>query len=248
MPQQAWRLGVLFAAGAVVLVGARSFLVPKTFGEKGHYRAAALKVIAAREPKYAGREQCYDCHTEVQKKMATAFHRGLGCEVCHGPAAVHASDPDSATSSPPVDRAFCTRCHGYDASRPTGFPQIDPALHDPLTLCTKCHDPHAPALPRSPQECSGCHGQIARTKITSRHVDLPCTTCHQGQTEQHRMSPRAVRPSKPAERSFCLRCHAPDAPQPKEVPATHDIPRVDVETHGGRFLCWQCHYPHYPEK
>ncbi len=22
---------------------------------------------------------------------------------------------------------------------------------------------------------------------------------------------------------------------------------IDVDTHGGRYLCWQCHYPHLPE-
>ena len=25
------------------------------------------------------------------------------------------------------------------------------------------------------------------------------------------------------------------------------MPRVDIVEHGGRYLCWQCHYPHDPE-
>jgi ribosomal protein S27AE len=50
-----------------------------------------------------------------------------------------------------------------------------------------------------------------------------------------------VRPTKPTERSFCGICHAEDAPTPLT------IPRVDLSTHGEDYLCWQCHYPHYPE-
>jgi ribosomal protein S27AE len=50
-----------------------------------------------------------------------------------------------------------------------------------------------------------------------------------------------VRPQKPRTREFCGGCHDPDEPSPKEVP------RIDLATHGGRNLCWQCHYPHYPE-
>jgi ribosomal protein S27AE len=26
-----------------------------------------------------------------------------------------------------------------------------------------------------------------------------------------------------------------------------EIPRVEMRTHGERYLCWQCHYPHFPE-
>ena len=26
-----------------------------------------------------------------------------------------------------------------------------------------------------------------------------------------------------------------------------EIPRVDMATHGERYVCWQCHYPHSPE-
>ena len=42
-------------------------------------------------------------------------------------------------------------------------------------------------------------------------------------------------------RAFCGQCHAPDAKSDKE------IPRVDMATHGERYVCWQCHYPHMPE-
>ena len=50
-----------------------------------------------------------------------------------------------------------------------------------------------------------------------------------------------VRPGKPTERSFCARCH--DAATPRMA----DAPQIDVADHNPRYLCWQCHYPHYPE-
>jgi ribosomal protein S27AE len=44
----------------------------------------------------------------------------------------------------------------------------------------------------------------------------------------------------PAEREFCGKCHSQDS-QIKE------LPKVDLATHGEKYLCWQCHYPHMPE-
>jgi hypothetical protein len=103
-----------------------------------------------------------------------------------------------------------------------------------------CHDPHTPEPPTVPEECAACHGQIANQKGVSHHAPLPCVTCHVADDE-HKTSPRSVRPTKPMERSFCGTCHAEGA----LTPAT--IPKVDLSTHGDDYLCWQCHYPHYPE-
>ena len=36
--------------------------------------------------------------------------------------------------------------------------------------------------------------------------------------------------------------HANAAP-----PVIREAPHIDMTEHGGRYLCWQCHYPHYPE-
>lgn len=259
MPQQVVRLGIVFALAGAALAGARSFLIPESFGRLGHYRAAALQTITARETKYAGREVCAACHSTVDERRLAGNHRGVACEVCHGPQATHVADPESVRPPAPRDRDFCALCHAYNPTRPTGFPQIDPVSHNSLTPCITCHDPHAPVPPRTPEQCGACHGQIARQKAFSRHVDLPCTTCH-GVPDGHKISPRAVRPTKPTDQSFCGRCHALDAVPPKEIlspkgiptptgrVAAREIPRVDIETHGGRYLCWQCHYPHYPEK
>lgn len=240
LPPQLLRIGLVFAAVIAALLVLRSVLVPKTFGKYGHYRAAAVDSIAARPVKFAGRQECEDCHDDIAAKRLAGNHRGLGCEVCHGPQEAHVEAPADVTPESPRDRAFCPRCHAYNPSRPTGFPQIDPVTHNPLKPCISCHDPHAPVPPRVPQECAACHGQIARLKALSHHANLPCVTCHTVPRE-HKINPRAARPTKPADRAFCAQCHD------KAATRKTDAPRIAVAAHYQRYLCWQCHYPHYPK-
>jgi hypothetical protein len=240
VPQQVPRLIVVFVVAVAALIAARYYLVPETFGDVGHYRAAAVDSIAAHPKKYAGMQECTLCHSPIDQKRAMSNHRGLSCEVCHGPAANHASAPLDVKPPAPRDRGLCPLCHAYNASRPTGFPQIDPVAHNPLTPCIGCHDPHAPEPPVMPEECSACHGQIARQKAVSHHAALVCTVCHEA-PDEHRVAPRSVRPSKPQDRSFCGRCHA------QEGEPFGFAPQISLRSHEPRYLCWQCHYPHYPE-
>jgi hypothetical protein len=240
MPQQLSRLLVIFGLLMVSLLAARHFLVPKTFGRQGHYRAAAVEAVAAAKIQYAGHQACGACHEEITRTRAAGRHRTVACEVCHGPAAGHVASPTEVRLSAPKQRGYCTLCHGYDPARPTGFPQIDPASHNPVRPCISCHRPHAPETPRTPEECSACHGSIARTHAVSNHALISCTRCHEAQ-KQHRITPQLSRPTKPVSRDFCAQCHAREASSPKE------IPRVDVATHGEGYACWQCHYPHFPE-
>jgi hypothetical protein len=239
MNQQITRLFGVFLVAGSGLAAARHYLIPPTFGELGHYRAAAIDLMTARKSKFAGPATCAECHDEIAAKRASGNHRTLSCEVCHGPSALHATDlePNPVIPQP---RKFCPVCHAYDPSRPTGFAQIDPVGHNPLKACTKCHDPHAPVPPVVPEECTACHGQIARTKASSKHVRLPCTTCHDA-PQQHKITPRAVRPTKPEDRSTCLRCHS----QP-DTTKQNDAPQIDDAAHNPRYLCWDCHYPHNP--
>jgi len=240
MPQQISRLLILFTLLILGLVVARHYLVPKTFGRLGHYRAAAVDAIVARNVKYVGREACASCHDDIVKIHSLARHQTVACEACHGPGAAHMEAPTEHKPPAPRKRGSCPLCHGYDPSRPTGFPQIDPVAHNPVKPCITCHNPHAPEPPQVPGECSACHGQIARTKAVSHHALLPCTRCHET-SQQHKVTPRLSRPTKPRDRAFCGECHAKDARSPKE------IPRIDMASHGKRYACWQCHYPHNPE-
>jgi hypothetical protein len=240
MPQQVTRLLVVFTVlGGGMFTGWR-LLIPETFGELGHFRAAAMDSVAAREKKYAGRQVCAACHPDIEAQRTAGFHTGLSCEVCHGPAATHVAAPMETKPSIPSERENCTLCHGFNPSRPTGFPQVDPVAHNTPTACTVCHSPHAPEPPVTPEDCGACHGQISRQKSVSHHAALPCSTCHEA-PDEHKLSPRAVRPTWPTERAFCGGCHAEAA-----LGAT-GIPQVDLGSHGNGYLCWQCHYPHYPE-
>jgi hypothetical protein len=230
----------LVAVAVVVLLIVRQRFVPKSFGEEGHYRADVVPLIASQELVFAGLQACAECHADEAELKASSFHRGLSCEGCHGAAAGHVEDPSEVQPLVPTGREACLRCHRYLPSRPTGFPQIIENVHNPMDPCAVCHDPHDPTPPAVPEFCSACHAAIARTKAVSHHRELDCETCHAA-TPEHRENPRAALPKKPAAREFCGQCHAPEA---SSGPA---IPRVEMSTHGRRYLCWQCHYPHNPE-
>ncbi|MFH1277774.1 MAG: hypothetical protein ABIK65_05295 [Candidatus Eisenbacteria bacterium] len=240
VPQQLIPLCLLFAVLIVAIVVARSFLVPPTFGERGYYRWNAVEEIRELGTSYAGYVVCAECHDDIAEAKGKANHRGLSCESCHGPAADHAEAPDEFLPEKPAGREFCALCHGYNAARPSGFPQIIPDRHHPGEPCVVCHDPHAPALPNLPDDCGACHRKIASQKSVSHHVGLSCLDCHDV-LEEHVTSPSPASASKPTSRARCGRCHAEGADSPKIVP------RVDLDTHGGRYLCWDCHYPHHPE-
>ncbi|HWR82515.1 MAG TPA: hypothetical protein VN285_04370 [Candidatus Deferrimicrobium sp.] len=240
IPQQVTRLAVLFVLALAALVAARKLLIPHSFGDYGHYRADVVDEIAAQPINYAGYGICADCHSDIYDLKQQSHHRGLSCESCHGPAAKHVEAPDEFIPGAPRERGYCPLCHGYNLSRPTGFPQILPQTHNPGKPCMSCHNPHNPLLPHPPEECSACHREIATRKTVSHHATLLCTQCHVVPAD-HLNNPRFVRPQKPEGRAFCGQCHAPDAASPAE------IPRIDLTTHHERYLCWDCHYPHSPE-
>ncbi len=240
LPRQVIPLIILAGALLVALVVARLILVPKTFGEFGHYRGAAPNEVASRDITYAGSNACMDCHSDIYELKRESNHKGLACEVCHGPAEAHVNAPDSIKPTIPRGRGYCPLCHGYNPSRPSGFPQILPELHNPGKACITCHNPHQPVLPHPPEDCSACHREIASTKMVSKHTSVPCITCHVVPAD-HWQNPQVSLAKKPQTREVCGQCHDTKATSSAE------IPRIDIETHGGRYMCWDCHYPHSPE-
>jgi len=139
------RLAAVFFGGFVAFLVIRGFLVPKSFGEYGHYRGDAIREIAARPVNYAGHQTCETCHADVLDKKKDGRHARVNCEACHGPLAVHAGDP----SVPPakLDTAvLCARCHEANAAKPRAFPQLATAEHSAGLPCDTCHQPHSPAI------------------------------------------------------------------------------------------------------
>lgn len=240
MPDQIKRLLVVAVVVLAGFLAARHYLMPKDFGELGHFRSSAVDSVADLPIKYAGHQACFECHDDIHTKKSNSYHRKVNCEACHGPAAEHVASMGDVLPAVPRDRANCVLCHVYNPAKPSGFPQIDPVAHNPVKPCISCHDPHAPNPPSTPGECNACHGNIARTKALSPHALLECIRCHVT-PEGHKLTPRSVRAGKFSERADCGQCHDQDAVVDKL------IPRVDVARHGGENLCWQCHYPHSPE-
>jgi hypothetical protein len=237
LPEQAVRIIVLFVVLAVVLFVVRQFILPPSLKDPVLQKASATEREAAREVKYAGAQVCTGCHEKQHDVKAKGYHRDLTCESCHGAAQKHTENPTDVKPSTPKKRDYCGYCHTYNSSRPTGFPQINPDTHNPRKPCITCHNPHNPVPPKAPGSCTACHAQIERTKAASYHALVACTVCH-ATPEKHKISPRTVMPTKPDKREFCGKCHE------KSSRGAKGLPTVDMNTHGEKYVCWQCHYPH----
>lgn len=240
IPRQFFPLVVLFILLITAFFVFRHLLIPKGFGDYGHYRSDAADDVSAQDIVYAGISVCIECHDDINDMKKASFHRGISCEVCHGAAAAHANEPDEFTPAVPRGREQCLLCHNYIPARPSGFPQIISEQHNPGKSCMTCHDPHNPSPPHTPKECSACHREIASELTLSHHTTLSCTQCHMVPKE-HKNNPRLVTAEKPKSKQICGQCHAIDADSEQR------IPRIDIDTHGERYICWDCHYPHFPE-
>jgi len=141
-----FRLLGVFVAGVLLFLVIRAFLVPKSFGEYGHYRGAALAEIAARPINFAGHEACETCHADVLDKKKGGKHAHVNCEACHGPLAKHADDPGSVTPAKLDTAVLCVRCHEANAAKPKSFPQVVSVDHSNGLPCDTCHQPHSPAI------------------------------------------------------------------------------------------------------
>ncbi len=145
-----FRIVLLVAVILAVVLLARGFLVPKSYGLYGRYRGANVaEQMNARPVLHGGAAVCGDCHEDQAKKRAAGAHRNVSCEICHAPFRAHVKE-DGTVVKPPIDRtyALCARCHRKIAGRPATFPQVDLEQHvngpPEGKVCLQCHDPHAP--------------------------------------------------------------------------------------------------------
>jgi hypothetical protein len=143
-----FRFAGLFVLAFVVFLVVRHYVVPKSFGQYGHYRGAAMGEIAAHPLKYAGHDTCEACHTDVVDIKNKGKHAHVNCEACHGAQIQHASADDPSTVKPvlPDTSVLCARCHTASAAKPKGFPQVVPADHSNGMPCNTCHQPHNPGM------------------------------------------------------------------------------------------------------
>ena len=144
MPPQIVRLVLLTIAIVGSYLVARFFLTPKTFGEYGWYRGAAIEEARNHPLVYAGRKACEECHEDEAKKLAKDKHKTLSCEGCHGPGQAHVDKPD-VTKPPKLGYSVCVRCHEALPGRPAWHKQINPKTHYVGQKCAECHVPHCPS-------------------------------------------------------------------------------------------------------
>ncbi|MCL4848557.1 MAG: hypothetical protein KJ066_18580 [Acidobacteria bacterium] len=140
------RLVAIFAAGLVLFLMLRAWLVPDDFGVYGHYRARALDANRDHPVVFAGAQACIDCHGDVAETRAAGRHATVSCEACHGALAAHAAGESDEIPARPDPRVGCERCHDARAGKPVAFPQVDVADHAPEGACTACHQPHSPVI------------------------------------------------------------------------------------------------------
>jgi hypothetical protein len=170
MPQHIKRLIITFIVVIGLFIGFRYLVIPKSFGEYGHYRGITLEENAAKPLHYAGRASCARCHQDIVDEKSRGHHAGLACEGCHGPAYQHALYADSARKVKLSDslrlerntsREFCAVCHQKNAARikilfdtvnRSVIKVIEEKKHNyiadketkKILNCIECHNPHDP--------------------------------------------------------------------------------------------------------
>jgi hypothetical protein len=141
-----FRLAAVFVVGLTLFLIVRGLLVPRSFGQYGHYRGKAIAEIAALPIAYAGHQVCEGCHTDVLDVKSKGVHKGVACESCHGPLAKHAEDPASVQPEKLDTAKLCVRCHEANIAKPKNFPQVASEDHSGGAACNSCHQPHSPAM------------------------------------------------------------------------------------------------------
>jgi uncharacterized CHY-type Zn-finger protein len=141
-----FRLAGVFVLGLLGFLAMRGSLVPKSFGQYGHYRGDALKEIKAQPISYAGHETCEACHVDVLEVKSKGKHAAVNCESCHGPLAKHALNPIDVKPELPDTAKLCARCHEANTAKPKHFPQVTSAEHSAGLACKQCHTPHSPVI------------------------------------------------------------------------------------------------------
>jgi hypothetical protein len=170
-----FRFAGLFVLAFLVFLVVRHYVVPKSFGEYGHYRGAAIGEIAKHPAKFAGHETCEGCHSDVADKKKAGKHAHVNCEACHG--AIYQRLPAPEQPKPSLYERFVALAvkpappdppllrHAED---PTS---VKPELPDTAVLCARCHTASAAKPKGFPQVVPADHSN-----------GVPCQTCHDPHT------------------------------------------------------------------
>jgi len=167
-----FRFAGLFVLAFLVFLVVRHYVVPKSFGQYGHYRGAAMGEIAQHPAKFAGHDTCETCHSDVAEKKSHGKHAHVNCEACHGALFQRVAAPEQPRPNL-LQRAVASVTHPAPPD-----PQLLRHIDDPTTvkavlpdtavLCIRCHTASA-AKPKSfPQIVPADH-----------YAGPPCGSCHE---------------------------------------------------------------------
>jgi len=180
--EQVARLGIVVAVIVAAVLLLRFVILPESLFSARPHQVETVGREMAKPVHHAGVAACRKCHEEEFQEKYGGKHRNIGCENCHGPSAAHVADPKAEMPRKPREREDCLVCHGYDPSRPNGFPQVDPQQHRPGKRCVNCHEAHDPVPPKAPTDCTGCHGRIEHTRNCRSTRSCPARTATSSQT------------------------------------------------------------------
>lgn len=166
-----FRFAGLFVLAFLVFLVVRHYVVPKSFGQYGHYRGAAMGEIAKHPAKFAGHEACEGCHTDEADKKKSGKHAHVNCEACHG-ALVKVLPAPEDNSANLYQRLLVFAGLSMPAERPLLRHADDPTsvvpeLPDTAVLCARCHTASTAKPKGFPQVVPADHSN-----------GLPCKTCH----------------------------------------------------------------------
>jgi hypothetical protein len=155
----------------LVFLLVRGYVVPKTFGQYGHYRGAAIGEIAQHPVKFAGHQTCEGCHSDIADTKTKGAHAHVNCEACHDALFERLPAPAQPKGNlyerfvalivPPAPPDAPILLHADDPST------VVPAKPDTLVLCARCHTASAAKPKGFPQvdpaehmggvSCETCH-------------------------------------------------------------------------------------------
>ncbi len=167
-----FRFAGLFVLAFLIFLVVRHYIVPKSFGQYGHYRGAAMGEIAAHPAKFAGHDACETCHSDIADKKKTGKHAHVNCEACHGALYQHVAGPEQP--KPGLYQRFLVMVGKAIPPDPAVLRHADdpstvvPVKPDTATLCVRCHTASAAKPKGFPQVNPAEHSN-----------GMPCETCHQ---------------------------------------------------------------------
>jgi hypothetical protein len=145
IPPQVKRLLFFLVIFMAIFILIKRQMVPDTFGDIGHYRAASLQDNEAQELVYAGREACVECHQDVAELIEYDLHSEISCETCHDAGYLHSQNPETVRIHVKSGREFCGLCHSMNAAKSSDVIfQIDLNDHYTEKDCIDCHNSHQP--------------------------------------------------------------------------------------------------------